>query len=663
MYALGAFAVLIALFMGMRALGIGPAGSLFATGKLKAKDRLVMTDFTVTNGDTSLGSVVSIAVRSALQQSSVLTILDPAVVSDALDRMERPKNTRVDVALGQGIAAREGAKAIVDGTVTAVGTGYVLTLRLLSADSAHVLASFQESGEGTRGLLQAADRVARGLRAKAGESLRSVQNAVPLARARTASIAALRLFAAGQYANAVERNSRKAVGLLQDAVRIDSSFAMAWIELTATMGNAGMPRSKSEFAATRAYLLRDRLPEGERALAEAIYYAGGPGHDRVRAMAALDRALELGVRDPDVFNNLAVRHRNRREFGIADSVYRLGIALDSTWGISQAGLIRVLEYEGRQDAADSLIAVARRRFPTNTTVRAETFGSLWNRGRLDELQRWADSAIAVRDSVNPSAPFAYAASLALLRGQLGRYREFQSRVRAIDSAAGQPASRVGAAAFRLNISAFLGVGTSADLAELEAALGSANLEAIPIVDRPDVGIAASFAWAGRPDRARVVLGQYRASIQDTAERRFREPAIANVLGLIALAEHKPTEAVSAFRRGDMASDGPVSECPICLPGDLALAFDAAGQADSAISNYEKYLGTPSWGRMARDAIRLPAAHERLGQLYEAKGNIAKAAEHYRAFIELWKNADPELQPRVTGARRRLQMLGPFEKSR
>ena len=58
-------------------------------------------------------------------------------------------------------------------------------------------------------------------------------------------------------------------------------------------------------------------------------------------------------------------------------------------------------------------------------------------------------------------------------------------------------------------------------------------------------------------------------------------------------------------------------------------------------------------RMATDPLRLPAAHERLGQLYEAKGNTTKAVEHYQAFIDLWKNADPELQPRVAGARRRL----------
>jgi hypothetical protein len=64
-----------------------------------------------------------------------------------------------------------------------------------------------------------------------------------------------------------------------------------------------------------------------------------------------------------------------------------------------------------------------------------------------------------------------------------------------------------------------------------------------------------------------------------------------------------------------------------------------------------------------DPIRLPAIRERLGQLYESMGNTQKAADEYRAFIELWKNADPELQPRVADARQRLAKLTPVEKPR
>jgi hypothetical protein len=49
-------------------------------------------------------------------------------------------------------------------------------------------------------------------------------------------------------------------------------------------------------------------------------------------------------------------------------------------------------------------------------------------------------------------------------------------------------------------------------------------------------------------------------------------------------------------------------------------------------------------------------HKRLGELYEAAGDRQRAASHYSAFIELWKTADPELQPRVQDVKRRLARL-------
>ena len=50
-------------------------------------------------------------------------------------------------------------------------------------------------------------------------------------------------------------------------------------------------------------------------------------------------------------------------------------------------------------------------------------------------------------------------------------------------------------------------------------------------------------------------------------------------------------------------------------------------------------------------------------MYQAKGDAQKAAEHNGKFVELWKNADPELQPRVRAAQERLRKLTPVEKPR
>jgi hypothetical protein len=62
-------------------------------------------------------------------------------------------------------------------------------------------------------------------------------------------------------------------------------------------------------------------------------------------------------------------------------------------------------------------------------------------------------------------------------------------------------------------------------------------------------------------------------------------------------------------------------------------------------------------------VYLAGVRRRLGELYEARGDTAKAVAQYRAFVEQWRNAEPELQPRVAEIRRRLEALMPVEKSR
>jgi tetratricopeptide (TPR) repeat protein len=83
--------------------------------------------------------------------------------------------------------------------------------------------------------------------------------------------------------------------------------------------------------------------------------------------------------------------------------------------------------------------------------------------------------------------------------------------------------------------------------------------------------------------------------------------------------------------------------------------------DSAIATYERYLATPFWAKMEVDAFGLAGTHKRLGELYEARGERQKAVTHYMQFVELWKNADADLQPKVAEVRKRLARLSDTEK--
>ncbi|MGH7562855.1 MAG: hypothetical protein ACREK5_00315, partial [Gemmatimonadota bacterium] len=50
------------------------------------------------------------------------------------------------------------------------------------------------------------------------------------------------------------------------------------------------------------------------------------------------------------------------------------------------------------------------------------------------------------------------------------------------------------------------------------------------------------------------------------------------------------------------------------------------------------------------------AHLARAEIYERAGDVERAVEEYRQFVDLWRDADPELQPVVENARAALRRL-------
>ena len=57
-----------------------------------------------------------------------------------------------------------------------------------------------------------------------------------------------------------------------------------------------------------------------------------------------------------------------------------------------------------------------------------------------------------------------------------------------------------------------------------------------------------------------------------------------------------------------------------------------------------------------NGIYVAGAHKRLGELYDARADTGRAEAHYQLFVDLWKDADAELQPKVREVRTRLAQL-------
>jgi tetratricopeptide (TPR) repeat protein len=179
---------------------------------------------------------------------------------------------------------------------------------------------------------------------------------------------------------------------------------------------------------------------------------------------------------------------------------------------------------------------------------------------------------------------------------------------------------------------------------------------------PYFGIIDFYTAAGEPQKARQWLNRYDASIKDTFQLRLQRPGRQRVGGEVLIAEGKILEAVPEIRRSEMLDDGPVGTCLVCVPMFLAFAFDKSDMPDSAIHYMEQALSVfdPNKLTDVRDPILIPLFNRRLGELYEAKGNRVKAVEHYRKVIDVWKNADPELQLIVSDLKARVRRLTDLE---
>ncbi|HUH12571.1 MAG TPA: hypothetical protein VMK65_05655, partial [Longimicrobiales bacterium] len=267
-----AFSVLglaTAAFLGMRSMGVGPVGTLVAKGVLEARDPILLADFENTTRDATLGQVITDALRIDLLESPTVRVVDPADVREVVLRMGRAADEPIHGDIAREVALRGGWKATIEGDVAPVGAGYQLAARVVTADG-QVLAGFREQARGPDELLSAIDRLSKGIRAKVGESLRSVQGGMPLEAVSTSSLEALRLYS--QAIRLENSDPLRAIQLYEEAVAQDSTFAMAYRKLGAVLSNAGLDFRRQVEAVERAYALRERLSERERAHATAFYH-------------------------------------------------------------------------------------------------------------------------------------------------------------------------------------------------------------------------------------------------------------------------------------------------------------------------------------------------------------------------------------------------------
>ncbi len=651
-YGLGAFVAFVAVAMTLRAEGVGPFASLMGSGKMRDKDKILVADFTA-NGDSTLGAAASEAVRADLGQSPIVTVITPAVAMSALQRMQRAPNTPVSLAVAREIAQREGIKAIVSGDIHAVsGGGYLVTMKLVPADTGAALASLSAGASSVTDLIPTIGKLTHQLRGKMGESLKHLQSSSELAQVTTASLPALQKYTAGLRAMNLERDLDKAIPLFKEAVALDTNFASAYRALAIALGNSGRSRADQIAALERAYAIRDHLPEVEKYLTIGTYYTQGPKPDHAKARAALEELITKWPTQYAALNNLALLEAQDRNFSGAEALLRRSIASNPTALTAYNNLLQYQAEQGKMPAAESTFKASVQASGNNPRVTMDHVNFLWSRGAYDVAATFADSV----SNANPElldltgAKLSVEKAVAATRGRVHEALRLDGEAEKLLEKRGFPDRTLAFATDSAMVYAwFLGDNARA-LSIMQGALQRKPLAGMPPLSRPYAGLAEFYSMAGRADLARGMLTEFE-TIAGTMPSETADATRHSIKAFIAIAEKRYPDAIAELRGADVGS------CTTCVAPLLGMTFDLAGEPDSAIATLTRYTGATSiMGKMNNDQYFLALSYRRLGELWENKGDKTKAAENYTKFIDLWKNADADLQPKVLDAKKRLAKL-------
>lgn len=395
----------------------------------------------------------------------------------------------------------------------------------------------------------------------------------------------------------------------------------------------------------KAYDFRDRLSETERYITIGSYYRAGPNRDTDKTIAAYEALLDLDSLNVTALNNLSIEYRERREFAKAEALNRRAIAVQPTASVFFNNLISNQLSQGKLAEAESAAALAAQNIPRNPTAAVLRMRLEYQRGAHERMTAIAESLVAARPAdlaTRRDVAFGLA-HLGRTRGQLSEAKRQQAEGRRLAVQLGNRG-----AAFQSLIDPHewdlrYRDDKPASVREIERLLALPEYRS---ERRPINRLIGIYAEAGMPERARE---EFRKLEQLPDGERPDSIGMLGARATLAWAERRFDDGIRYLRALDR---GP---CTTCVLPPIADFYDLAGNADSAIAIFTRFVDAPE-RNLGTDADWLPFALKRLGELHDAKGDTQQAMSYYARFVELWKNADPFLQPQVKKVRDRLAEL-------
>lgn len=261
------------------------AGRWFGAGgaplRFAERDHVLIADFENRTGDASFDDVLEQALTRELTMSRHLNVVPRARIEDALTLMRQPLDAPLDERRAREVSLRDGGvRAFLTGSISRVGTSYVLTTDILNPADGAVHARIEDDVSERDALLLKVREQALRVREALGETMPALAGTrQELAQVTTPSLDALQLYS--RAAALLEGDAwlsrddatsqyEAADAMLAQALENDPDFASAWILRARAASARGRPAEEYLAHAERARSLISTVTIHERYLIEGL---------------------------------------------------------------------------------------------------------------------------------------------------------------------------------------------------------------------------------------------------------------------------------------------------------------------------------------------------------------------------------------------------------
>jgi tetratricopeptide (TPR) repeat protein len=597
--------------------------------KLTNKDTIVLADFNNTTGDAVFDGTLRQGLSAQLEQSPFLSLISEQRIAQTLSTMSQPNRARLTPELTREICQRTASAATIEGSISSLGSQYVLGLKAVNCRTGDLLSEEQLTANGKEQVLEALGTAASELRGKLGESLASLQkyDALPQ-NVTTPSLEALQAYGLAFRTMDVTNDYIAAIPLLERAINLDPNFAMAYLML----GEAYQPQGELRQAAAstlKAYELRDRVSEREK-LAISSFYEYIVTGNLDAARSAYELWARTFPRDDEPRNQLWLTYAALGDYEKCRSSAQEGMKLNPGSANNIVSVVYANQWLGQLDKAKAAAQGARARNLESPWLSLVLYNVDF---LVHDTVGMEHEAAAATDKPGIEDQILFLESeTAAYGGEFSKARELTRR--ASDSALrAREKETVGEYQAHHALEEALASNMVLAKQEAQSALMQADGKQVKALSAVALGLAGDSAQA-----ARLAGDLSKNFAADTIVQFDYLPMIHAAVAIKSGDYSHAVEALTAsqpYELGQTNSAFTFALYPVYLRGE---AYLSAKQGIAAATEFQKILDHV--GVVGNQPVG-SLAHLGLARAYALSGDTAKAKTRYEDFFALWKNADPE----------------------